>query len=433
MVQINRRFLVAAILFLCLLRAVQTVVAASPLGLPGLVGGDFIAYETAGRIVDQGDIRRLYDLTLQQRVGDAIETAAGVPVAQRFRLAFDNPPPVVLLLAPLALLPTAAGLAVWTMLNVACTLFVAWIFLRRTPPPGLTWLTLAFGLLVFWPDFLGLFYGQMMGLVLLLYALSAYWLRDDHPGRAGVALALLAAIKPQYAVFLLLIVLVQWWWRAIVAAVLGGGVLALLSVVLVGLGGMRSYLGEIGALDPYRGNGAYLIDPAVMVNWRALLLHVAPSLPETAGFLLTNILAVGTIGVALLVWRRAINMGQDPFGWPFLVATAATLLAAYHSHIHGAALLLVPYLLLQDRPSPALQRLIAFAFWPPCLALILLGPAALALRGAISLYFIAWLVAAIVTGWQQTALVKRSVEGRGLPEANRAGIALAAMLTEGAT
>jgi|GEM_PF-2565638 hypothetical protein len=403
-----RRVLVAAILLVALLRGVQTVVAAAALGLPGLVGGDFIAYETAGRIVDQGAVRRLYDLDLQQQVGKAIEVAGGVPADQYFRLAFDNPPLVALLFAPLALLPPALGLAIWTIFNVACTVVVAWLFLRALPVPSASVLfTLVLGLLLFWPDFLGYFYGQMMGLVLLLYALTAYWLQRRHDVAAGIALALLAALKPQYALLLLLIVCMQWRRRTLPVMLLAGGVLALISLALVGLDGLRAYVGELGALDPYAGNGAYLIDPGAMINWRAFLLQFLPGLPATAGFLLTNILAVVTIIVALVVWRRTENRGLDPFGWPFLVVTAATLLATYHSHIHGAMLLLVPYLLLQGKPTPAFRSLVVAVFWPPVIALALLGPAVFALRPALSLYVMLWLVVAMLVGWYKTATAVR--------------------------
>jgi hypothetical protein len=253
----------------------------------------------------------------------------------------------------------------------------------------------------------------MMGLVLLLFGLAVYWLRGEQWGRAGVALAVLAAVKPQYAVVLLLIVVVQGWWRAALVTAITGSTLAVLSLALVGWDGLLAYLHELGALDPYGGNGAYLIDPGAMINWRALLLHVFPALPDRVGFLLTNALALITIGGALLAWKRAERRREDPFGWPLLIATAATLLASYHSHVHGAALLLVPYLLLRDGRTPGCRWLIATAFWPPVLALALLGPAVLALRPALSLYFIAWLLGAIGVGWRAgravTATVARDV------------------------
>jgi hypothetical protein len=391
----TRPLLLAAVLLLCLLRAGQTVVgAAASLGLPGLVGGDFIAYETAGSIVDEGDIRQLYDLGLQRRVGQAIEAAGGVPSGQYFRIAFDNPPPIALLFALLALLPARAGLALWTLFNIGCTFFAVWYLLRQAPLGNrLTRLTIALGLLVFWPDFLGFFYGQMMGLVLLLYALTASWMRSRHDVAAGAGLALLAAIKPQYAVVLLLIVLLQRRRRTLAAVLAAGGALALLSLAVVGVGGLRAYLGELGALDPYAGNGAYLIDPATMINWRALLLQFLPALPTNAGFLLCNTLAALTVLAALVLWWRTERQDGDPFGWPFLVATCATLLATYHSNVHGAMLLLVPFCMLAPTATPVFRSLMLAIFWPPVIALGLLGPGVFALRPAISLYVAIWLLA----------------------------------------
>lgn len=391
-----------AILALCLLRAGQLVVAAAPLGLPGLVGGDFTAYLTAGKIVDQGSVRQLYDLTLQRQNEAALEARAGVPAAQRFMLAFDNPPPAALLFAPLALLAPAAALAVWTLINLACTAWSALLLARGVSISRLEAITLALGMLVFWPALLGFFYGQMMGMVLLLFTLAVLSLRNGRDASSGVALATLAAIKPQYALILAIIAALQWRRRALVSGLFTGVAFGGFSLALVGWSGLLAYRREIALLDPYAGNSAYLIDPQAMINWRAVLLHVAPNLTQNAGFLLTSALSAVTIVIALAVWRRASRTGVDPFGWPLLVVTAATLLATYHSHIHGAALLIVPYMLLSGTRTGAFGVLVFLTFWPPVVALAMLGPLALALRPAVSMYYIACLLLMMMVGIWQT-------------------------------
>ena len=409
-----QRLLLAALLLLCLLRAGQTVAAALPLGLPGLLGGDFLAYDTAGAIVDSGEVGRLYDLDLQRQVQAGIEVAAGTPAADRITLAFDNPPPAALLFAPLAALPPALAFLLWTLLNLGCLLAVCLPALRREgmPPPARA--ELPPNCLVFWPVFLWLFSRQMIGPVLLLYALAVRCLERGAEGRAGAALALLAAVKPQYALVLLLIVLVRWRRRALASALGAGAALGLLSLALVGLGGVGAYLAELARLGAFAGDRAYLIDPAAMINWRALLLALAPGLPDGPGLLLTNALAAATVLAALAAWRGPWRPGMPLFRRQVLAATAAVLLAAYHSHIHGAALLLVPFLLFLEAGElawPLPRALAAAAFLPPALLFLLLGPAALAVRWVASLWLIGCLLAALAYGLRRPGAAASSRPG----------------------
>lgn len=435
-----RRLLLWFLIALALLRAGQTVAAALPLGLPGLLGGDYVAYYTAGTLVLRGEVHHLYDLDGQRQVQQAVETKAGVPAAQQFTMAFDNPPPAALLLAPLALLPPGWSFVLWTGLNVALCLAALGLvaptwgrggevregglrhrrFLgnasraargdgagrTRRSQGGASPATedQADGrgslapLLLFYPVLLGLFYGQMIGPVLLLYALAVRWLADGAEARAGAALAVLAAVKPQYALVLLLFVALKGRWRAVAAAALVGGALLALSAALVGPAGLLGYERELAQLDPYAGDPSYMIDPNVMINWRAVLLTFAPALSPRAGFLLTNLFALATIVVAAVAWRGPWRPTAPAFGWQVLAATAATLLASYHSHAHGAVLLLVPYLLLAQAPGGLTvggRRLATLAYWPPLVLLALAGPAVLALRAPLSLLLIGCLLAAL--------------------------------------
>jgi len=403
-------------------RVVQTVHSFLPLGLPGIIGGDYLAYYTAGSLVRDGLTGDLYNLDVQHAIQDTIETASGVPASQHFVLAFDNPPPVALVFSVLASLPPAASLALWTLLNVAATIGTVLLFVRPGALPVRRLAFFVLGSLLFVPSLLGLIYGQMMGIVVLLYGLTVWWLINGRDASGGATLATLGCIKPQYAMVLTLVLLMKRRMRALVAGTVVTLCLVLLSLVLVGTQGLQQYVDDLALLDPYRGSSDYLIHPEVMTNWRAVLLNVAPFLSDSLGFLLTQVLAVVTIVIALLLWRGPWAPTRWRFVGQILGTTAATLLSAYHGHIHGVALLLVPYLVwmthqngqskiaptgaVADRMGGRMRQfwlLACVTFWPPLLAFDLLGPYLLPLRGIIALWLVDCLILAMLWSWRHSA------------------------------
>src|SRR6185437_9114380 len=78
---------------------------------------------------------QLYALDRQREVQQRVEAAAGVPADQRFTLAFDNPPPAALVLAPFALLPPGPSYAVWTGLNLTLCLVALGLVTARQAFP----------------------------------------------------------------------------------------------------------------------------------------------------------------------------------------------------------------------------------------------------------------------------------------------------------
>ena len=77
------------------------------------------------------------------------------------------------------------------------------------------------------------------------------------------------------------------------------------------------------------------VAPEVMVNWRALVLGVPVDIPSTVRTAVTLVLSGLTV-VALLAWRGPWHPAGPRFAGQMTLLAVGTVLAAYHSHIHGA-------------------------------------------------------------------------------------------------
>jgi len=78
-----------------------------------------------------------------------------------------------------------------------------------------------------------------------------------------------------------------------------------------------------------------------MVNWRNLLWHIWPT-GSTGELQILLLLEIATVLLALVAWSGEWDPGSVRFADQALAAVLATLVAAPHSHIHGAVLLLAP-------------------------------------------------------------------------------------------
>ena len=134
--------------------------------------------------------------------------------------------------------------------------------------------------------------------------------------------------------------------------------------------------------------------------WRrslALVVIAAPqlALAMTVLMLLQAFLPVGTLWAS----RGVVNAAARALGvvGPAVGGPAQVPLSLWIALAVGLTLL------LQNTPTPAFRGLVITVFWPPAVALALLGPAVFALRPELSLYVMLWLVAAMLLGWYETA------------------------------
>ena len=337
-------------------------------GLFSRIGLDFGFFWATARAYLLEGPRALFDQQAIARAAEPLVAYYATPTSTPLNVAPPVYPPLFFaLLTPLTGLPPLVGLTLWTGASVLAAAAAVWGACRMTQPAGqldrvrgstfkvqsggtCTFRT-GFGLgwgpffsaLSFAPLALGLVLGQAEGL--LLYALYRTY-------RALVARRELAAglwlgalfLKPQYAVFLALVLLAKRRWRAVAWLAAAGAAVAALSLASIG-GDVRSYwtaLAQAAAFRPPPEAAAHA--PGDMVSWRGLLYTLLPGATPVQGTVLTLALTAATVATLPLVWRGGWRPQDRAFPRRVLATMLVTMLASFHNHLHGAALLLVPAL-----------------------------------------------------------------------------------------
>jgi hypothetical protein len=83
-------------------------------------------------------------------------------------------------------------------------------------------------------------------------------------------------LKPQYGLLIGPLLLWKRRWRVVGGVALGGLVIITVSAVFVGLPTLGTYGQAIADIAPW--GGAAVASPGQMINWRALILNLRPSI-----------------------------------------------------------------------------------------------------------------------------------------------------------
>jgi hypothetical protein len=279
---------------------------------------DFLAFYAAGRIVSEFGPSKLYDLEIQREIHRRIE-----PLTDRRPLwAYLNPPFVALLLSPLALLSYQSAYRLLLAINL--TLFVAAISIATRGYSKEMRLACLLGGLATMPAYYAFYNGQLVCLLLLLFALLFRDLADGRDRRAGIWLGLLL-IKPQ---LLIVPVLLLIWKRRFRTLLVAGAVdllLGLVSFAMIGGAGTIDY-SRIAVMSA-TGDSSLAFFPQTMHNWRGFFLRAdigGLAAPASAAASLLTILAL------LWIWRGEWN----PNPGQLIALIFATLLISPHCHDH---------------------------------------------------------------------------------------------------
>ncbi len=348
--RLHRRLEVAGVAAAVVLPFCILVMLSWPVGLDAPLMNDFISFWMAGSLVQHGAGPSLYDIELQRTFQADLRWRQGILDAVRVNsdllIPFISPPALALLLVPLSLLPITWAWLVWSALGLLVVVGAVALLLRGHPSArGLTLLLVAFA-----PVADTLQWGQMPVFLLLGVGLG---LRVLVSGRAVVGGALLGVLwlKPQYAVLFALVFLVKRRWRELGGMLISAAVVALLSLAVAGPKGILDYLELLRRIGAFYPPPEYQVNPYAMINWRALLIDLFPSISPTLGSTLMWTLGGITALASLLAWRGEWDPTSPRFPRQMLVLTIATLIASPHSHIHGAVLLLAPLSLLLARTT----------------------------------------------------------------------------------
>src|SRR5437867_12218934 len=222
---------------------------------------DIMGFRTGSQMFWQ-DRTHLYDLERQL----AVETSTLAPHPLPRVLPYNYPPFFALLLVPLAWLPFPLAYATATVLNLLCLALTLRLLIRRLAlgSDQTFWLLLLAFCAV--PVYVTLFHGQTSFLALLLLTLYVLDLQEGREVRTGVWAGLLL-FKPQLLLLPLLILAWRRCWWGLLAAVAVLATLTLLSLVLVGVEGLRQHV----LLMPQMASaaGTLGVHPWAMHNLRA--------------------------------------------------------------------------------------------------------------------------------------------------------------------
>jgi hypothetical protein len=246
------------------------------------------------------------------------------------------PPWFAVALVPLTFLPPPIAFAVWLGVSLLAVVFLGYRVSQFLPQLGVVGATVA--ILAAVPVAWGLFLGQPAVLLAIAVGEMFVSFKAGRDFRAGVWLAMLL-FKPQYGLLFGLLILWKRRWSALAGVVLVG-----LGLVVVGLlaTGLQTLIRFPEALAAMGGLREPLAGPTGMMNWRAMVLTVRSGIDEDRGALIVGVLSLLTMLAALLPWRGKWDPDAPTFAPRFCLLTLGALIASYHSHVHGAALLIVP-------------------------------------------------------------------------------------------
>jgi hypothetical protein len=331
------------------------------------IGGDYIAFYTAGRLVFSD---QLYDHTAVSAFQSEL-LGGQIP---GFYDAYRNPPFYALPFVALSALDLIPSFVVWTVLSLGLLALAVFLVARRR------WLDVMILSLAFGPVYFGLIDGENATVSLLLYVLIYRSLLRDQRARAGVWAAL-GLFKPQLFFIWPIVFVASRRWRALLAYVAVSLLLLAISFAAVGADGLQAWLSIL--VDMESGNATR--NAWRMHSLKAFFDLLLPSVP-LASWLLYAACSAVLLALVARVWSRR----PTDLALPFAFTTAVAVLVDPHLVDYDLSVLVVPALL-------AIPVLPALRWWALLLYPLLLFRAALPLGpSAVQLSTLALAACAVV-------------------------------------
>lgn len=290
-----------------------------PQGQP--LGEHFLAFWGASRLALDGLASFVFD-------ADAILAAERLAVPpMQTSVTWHGAPTFLLLTLPLALLPYALSLGIWTLGGLTA---LASVLRKMAPQPQTVLLLFAFP-----GTFINLFQGQSGFIVAALFG-GALLLLQRKQVHAGILIGLLC-IRPQYLPIALIALACGRHWNTLAAAAATATILMLLSLLTFGMQPWIAFWNDLATLQGLLDDGAlpWTSMPSVYATLRLLGLGTAPA--YAAHF----IVALAAAALTGLVWWRKPSL---PLRAAVLVT--ATLIATPTLFDYDLAILAIPLALL---------------------------------------------------------------------------------------
>ena len=364
---------------------------------------DFTGYFTGWSMARDGQSAHLYDLEWQTRYQRPI--VGDEPFSDGL-LPFVYSPGFVVLFYPLAWLPRPWAFLAWTLIQLG----LLWCVLRLLARLSATWEAherwlLLSTVVAFPPMLLSFGHGAMSLLVLLAMLQFCLGLQAGKQAHAGIWLALLGVVKPQFVLLPSVWLVAARRWRAVSTAAALTGVFVVVSGLLLGF---TAWLGLATLLrQTSQFFGLFGFQPAMMYNVRAVLTVLLGSDQATAINLLSTLVLLAGMGVTYVLWRGSWRPADPDFDLRAALTVLLSLLLSPHIYEHDALLLVVPAVLFYRylrRCGRARQVYVAFLLCNPLLFLVaeFTAGAVMGLRAPLwaMLVLTAWVGAALFQEWQ---------------------------------
>lgn len=325
---------------------------------------DFVSFYTAGKILERGTPKQLYDVRLQYAIQR--EIAPNVRIRQG-ALPFVRPAFEAWIFWPLAHVSYSTAFVLWNLCN--CAGLTLTILCLRKEIPELRkvspLLTVASGLSYF-PVFFTLLQGQDSILLFSIYVMGYRALRRNRQFLGGMTLGLGIFKFPLLVPFLVPFV-VKRQLRVVLGFALSSLVLAAVSIVTVGPSTAAYYPKYLLSIDRIAKG---VNRPQDMPNLRGLLSVLLQTVSARTGALLLLLLSILLLSyVARKGCFDSSNRRAD-FSLGFALNVVATVLVSYHCHAFDLCILLLPiglvlgFVLSNEPLAPEVRRLLV---WVLCL------------------------------------------------------------------
>ena len=317
------------------------------LGRP--LGGDFVQFYVAGKILNQYDAWRIYDLKLAVDLQHAVLPA----MASTQMLVFGQAPYIAALFRPFALLPYPWAYVGWLIFSAAVyaaslALFFQASSLDRNDKKTAYLLALSAMPFLF-ETWIG---GQVSVLAFFAWALFFYCRHKNRPILAGMAMALLL-FKPTLVLLPAAMLLCGRRWRMLAGFTAGTAAMALLSLGVAGWRGVTAWIDTLLFDSRFTKDAVPVSHLAKNVDANAFLQLIFGSGSLTAEVLFLLVCAVGIGGLAIAWWRAGQLKAGDDLLWA--ATLCFTLVLSPYAPIYDS-ILLVAAIALSAKAIPQQAR-----------------------------------------------------------------------------
>ncbi len=339
-----------------------------------LKGTDFSHLYTLGSVAlahDAADSSELYDADAQARL-----TASRIPGAAGIAYVPMYPPQVSIFFAPLARLPYGAALAIWLFISALVYGLCCYAFWSACPHlrnDGRTVLLIA----IAFPGFFHLIvWGQTSAMALACFTAAYFFLRDEKPFLAGLALGCLM-FKPQLGVAAAFLFVFTRSWRVIAGGLLASAAQLAVPAIYYGAESLRAWVRVMRSV----ANNIAVLEPRPYQthNLRIFWTMLIPG--HTIPFALYIIGALAMLGLTAAIWTRGPTL---PLGVRYSALLLASVLVAPHLIVYDLVILAPVFLLMSDwiiaraaiAPPGSFESILKVVLYLTYLATLVSGPIA---------------------------------------------------------